>query len=614
MITRIHAPTTKGVAQAINNAEKHYFEVEIKRLMDIFVHSLYSDDEIFVRELISNCADACERYRVFLSAGNPVYQPQVHPAISITTDEGQNTIAFTDSGVGMTHDELVKNLGRIAQSGTETVREALRSNGAKPDIGLIGKFGVGFYAAFMVADEVTVLTRSCAHEAEGWQWSSRGVEEYQIEARNDLPRGTTVRLRLKSKMGKYSQHDEILPVIERYAGFAQFPVELNGSPIRTLRALWTVDTKDIANDEYRAVYKHAQLGNDDALFYFHVAGEDPAAFRALLFVPARNPESAGMSRTESGVSLYCRNVLMQQAAKGLLPEWLRFLKGIIDARDLPLNISREAIQDTTVTKEIHRIIAAHFINALQQYAEKNVEQYQAFYAAFGQYLKEGIVSDPTHTAALGALLRFTSSTLPPGKRTSFGDYVKRMQTNQKDIYYIVAPHRKAAESSSYCEVFRQHHFEVLFMHDPVDEFVIEHLPSFQGHKLVPVEKAADALALAQDGDGLSSEEAEALVEWLKKSLGNQVEHVRVSKRLRESPAALCENSSNGQRHYDLEINRCHKMINSLEIARHRDPVLATKIAEQILDNARLAAGELTDHRPMLKRVTELFEHAARFGR
>jgi molecular chaperone HtpG len=622
----IHAPTTKGVAQAsnMNNAEKHYFQVEIKRLLEIFVHSLYSDEEIFVREVISNCADACERFRVLVSAGNPVYQAHVPPAISITTNEEQNTIAFTDSGIGMTREELVNNLSKIAQSGTQAAREALSSNGTKHDIGLIGKFGVGFYASFMVADEINVSTRSYGQEAEGWHWSSRGVEEYEIEPRADLPRGTTVSLRLKEKFRKYSQHDEILGVVERYARFIQFPIELNGTSVPTLRPLWLLDQKEVAEGEYGSLCKHVQLGNDGQLFHFHVATEDPPAFRALLFIPSRNAESGRTSRAEPGVSLYCRNMLMHQAAKGLVPEWLRFLKGMIDARDLPLNISREMIQDHTITHHLHRIIAAHFIKASQQFAQQNSEEYEAFYAAFGQYLKEGIASDPDHMAALGTLLRFASSALTPGKRTSFADYVKRMQPNQKDIYYILAANRKAAESSSYCELLRQHSLEVLFMHDPVDEFIIEQLQSFDGHKLVPVEKAADALVLIQDGEGLSPTQAEALVEWLQKSLGDQIQRVRVSKCLRESPAALCEtnnlknSNSNGQSklnksNYDLEINRCHKMINSLELARHRDPVLARKMAEQILDNARLAAGELTDHRPMLKRLTELFEHAIHLG-
>jgi len=607
----------------MNSAEKHYFQVEIKQLLNIFVQSLYSDEEIFVRELLSNCADACERFRVSVSAGNPVYQPHVPSAVSITTDEGQNTIAFTDSGVGMTHDELVNNLGRIAQSGTQAVREALTSNGAKPDLDLIGTFGVGFYSAFIVADEVTVLTRSCGEQAQGWQWSSRGVEEYEIEARDDLPRGTTVKLQLKERMRKYSQHGEILPIIERYGRFAQFPIELNGSPIRIIRALWRLEQKEIDEAEYGSLYKQLQLGNDNPLFYFHVTSEDPTAFRALLFVPARNPESAGISRAEPGVSLYCRTMLMQQAAKGLVPEWLRFLKGIIDARDLPLNISREAIQDSKIVKDIHRVITAHFIKASQQYAEENAEEYGAFYGALGQYLKEGIVSDPVYTLAFGTLLRFASSALAPGKGTSFGDYVKRMPPSQKDIYYFVAANRKAAENSSYCELFRQHGFEVLFMLDPVDEFIIEHLQSFEGHKLVPVEKAADDLAREDPDIGLAPQQAEALIEWLKKSLGDQIQHVRLSKCLRESPAALCENrmlmdwnrqNKSDKANYDLEINRRHRMIISLELVRRQDPVLATKMAEQILDNARLAAGELTDHRPMLKRVTELFEHAARLGK
>jgi TNF receptor-associated protein 1 len=609
-------------------AEKHQFQAEIQQLLDIVIHSIYTDREIFVRELVSNAADACEKMRFQQSAGQAVYQPDTALSISIKSDEAAKTLTFTDTGVGMTRDELVENLGTIAHSGTKAFLKQLAEN-QKPEARLIGQFGVGFYSAFMAASRVTVLTRSAKPEEQGWRWTSDNGSGYEIEAAPDLPRGTQITLQLKDDALDFAKDTELKRIVERYSSFLQFPIELNGTRLNTIQAIWSRNKNEVSEADYNAFYQYVGHDHEDALLRLHFTADAPLSVQALLFVPQHNWENLGMGRTESAVNLYCRKVLIQDHAKNLFPEWLRFLRGVVDSEDMPLNISRENMQGTALLEKLNRVLTSRFLKFLEETAEKDPATYEKFYTEYQRCIKEGVATDFTHREALGRLLRFESSATEKGKTTSLADYVKRMPADQKDIYYLFAPNREGAESSPYFEVFQARKFEVLFLQDPWDEFVMDHLHDFDTKPLRAAETAELDLTPPPAADGaLSDEAAAALAKWIKEKLGDHVGEVRVSKRLASSPAVVLESDrmltssmrrlmravqkdkdapSKPASTLDFEINPRHAIIAQLDKLRQSDEPLAVKVTEQIHDNARLAAGLVEDPRTLVKRLNELVE-------
>ena len=610
----------------MSSTEKHTFQAEIQQLLNIVIHSLYTDKEIFVRELVSNAADACEKLRFTQSSGTAIHQADVAPTITLTTDDKAGTLTVTDTGVGMTHDELVKNLGTIAHSGTKAFLKQLAED-KKPDVGLIGQFGVGFYAAFMAAKRVTVESRSATIGEASWQWISEGTGGYEITpATGELPRGTRITLELKDEAKEFGEKSTIERIIKRYSSFVPFPIELNGEKVNTVQALWTRSKNEIKPEEYDEFYQFIGHDHDKPLLRLHFNADAPIAIQSLLFVPQRNIETMGMGRIDSEVNLYCRKVLIQAKAKGLFPEWLRFLKGVVDSEDLPLNISRETMQDTSLLQKLNKVLTSRFLKFLDETAEKDPEAYGKFYTEYQRFLKEGIVTDFTHKDAIGKLVRYESSLIDADKTTSLADYVKRMPSEQKEIYCLMAPNRAAAESSPYYEVFRERKFEVLFLYDAWDEFVMDHLREFDGKPLKAAEKADLNLNEPKKEGALDEATCKSLAEWLKASLGDKVGEVRVSQRLVESPAVVVDSdkfmTSSMRRMlkamkkdddamapaaHDMEINPANPIIVRLEQMRQKDAPFAVEIAETILDQARVAAGVMEDPRAMLKRMNALLE-------
>jgi molecular chaperone HtpG len=609
----------------MSQKETHHFQAEIQQVLDIVVHSLYTDKEIFIRELISNAADACEKLRFNQSSGQAVHQPEVAPAISVNTDDKAGTITFTDTGLGMTHSELVENLGTIAHSGTKAFLKQIAET-KKPDVGLIGQFGVGFYSAFMVAKKVTVLSRSHLSEEPGWEWTSEGMGGYEIAPAADLPRGTKITLELKDDAKDFAQESTVERIIKRYSSFVPFPIELNGKRLNTVQAIWARNKNEIKEEEYNEFYTFISHDHEQPMYRLHFTADAPLAIQSLLFVPARNFETLGMGRIESEVNLYCRKVLIQSKAKGLFPEWLRFLKGVVDSEDLPLNISRETMQDTSLMQKLNKVLTSRFLKFLDEESGKDAATYDKFYTEYQRFLKEGIVTDFTHKEALGKLLRYESSTLEPGKVTSLTDYLKRMPADQKEIYCQLAANRGAAEASPYFEVFKERKWEVLFLYDAWDEFVMEHLRTFEGKELRLAEKAELNLSAKKEG-ALSEDAAKSLSQWLKETLGDKVHEVRVSQRLVDSPAVVVDSdkymTSSMRRimkamkqpdgpempaaKQDFEFNPAHPIMARLDAMRQKDAALAGSVAEQLLDNARVAAGLLEDPRAMLTRLNQLLE-------
>ncbi len=605
--------------------EKHEFQAEIAQLLDLVVHSLYTDKEIFVRELISNAADASEKLRFLKTSGAEVADSDAALRITISTDETAKTITFTDAGLGMTHDELIENLGTIAHSGSKAFLQQLKAKAqsGKVDASLIGQFGVGFYSAFMVGDKVTVYSRSHREGEEGWVWTSDGKTGYEIEAGSGLERGTRVVVHLNET--EFAQEWRIESIIKRYSNFVQFPIELNGKEVNTVQPLWTRNKSEVKSEEYDEFYKYLAHDTDAPFYRQHFTTDAPLAIRALLFVPPKNRELVTMTRdTELHVDLYCKKVLIQAQAKGLFPDWMRFLHGVVDSEDLPLNISRETMQDSALVAKLREVLVKRFIKFLEEEAKSDAEKYALFFREHGHCLKEGVTSDYSHRDALAKLLRFESSSTEAGKMTSLADYVTRMPGEQTEIYYLSGGTREATEASPYFEVFREKGWEVLFLADARDEFMLDHLREFDGKKLV----AADRAEVKHDktATGLDAETAKALAAFVKETIGERVGEVRVSQRLVGSPAVAVnsdnEMSTNMRRVLramgreqelppepkpDLELNPDHALIVSLEKMRHTDAALASQVAEQVLDQALVSANLLEDPRTMLARMTALLE-------
>jgi len=616
-------PDAGDLHHVMSQPEQHSFQAEIQQLLSIVIHSLYTDREVFVRELVSNAADACEKFRFLQASGQAqTAEGEPPPGIQIKTDKDAGTVTISDTGIGMTHEELVRNLGTIAHSGTKAFLKSLAES-QKPDTKLIGQFGVGFYSAFMVAKQVTVFSRSWEAGATGWKWTSDGGQGYSIEAADDLPRGTRIVLELKDEAKNFAESSDVKRILRRYSNFVTFPLELDGEKVNTVGAIWARSKNEVKDEEYQAFYEYVAHDSEAPRYRLHFTADAPLAIQALLFVPSKSHEMPGMSRGEPEVHLYCRKVLIESHPKGLFPEWLRFLRGVVDSEDLPLNVSRERMQDSDLLRKLNKALTNRFLKFLGEEAEKDAAAYDAFYAEHHRFLKEGILSEWEHQVPLSKLLRFASSATDAGKKTSLAEYVSRMPEGQKEIYFLLAADRAAAEASPYFEVFRAKKYEVLFVEEPIDEFVVDRLREFDGKPITSAEKADLTVEDLAPGT-LSDEDAGLLAGWFKLTLGEGVKDVRVSKRLVDSPVVVVESDkflTGSMRRTlkmmgrdagegldappDLEINPRHPVIAKLNALRTSDAELAGLVANQLLDQARLAAGRLEDPRAMLDRLGKL---------
>ena len=614
---------------SIEKTETHAFQAEVQQLLDIVIHSLYTDREIFIRELVSNASDALEKLRHFQLSGETIFDEKLPLEINITTDDTAGTLTIQDYGVGMTHDELVENIGTIAKSGSKAFAEAIkqaRESGGDP-ARLIGQFGVGFYSAFMVADEVRVYTHSFRTDGENLVWISDGKGAYRIEKTDDSQRrGAKIVVKLKKEAKEFAAKSRVEEIIRKYSSFVQFPINLNGERVNKIEALWLRNKNEISPEEYAEFYKFQANAFDEPRHTLHFSADAPLAINALLFTPKENIERFGFGRMEPGVSLYCKKVLIDDKPEGLLPEWLRFLRGVVDSADLPLNISRESMQDSALVQKLNKILTGRYLKELKTIADKDPDAYREFYAQFGIYLKEGITTDFSHRDKLGGLLRYESSLTEAGKETSLADYVSRMKDEQKEIYFLYAPSRASIEAGPYLEAFTSRNLEVLFLYDPIDEFVMNHLHEFEGKKLVSADSSEVELEEKDDqtGEKLSKEDQTELAKWMKATLGERVSDVTASRRLVDSPAVALNadkmmtpsmrrilkamnQDAGGPTAVRLEINPAHPLIRKLNGLRQDNPEIGKLVTEQILDNSLVAAGFLEDPRTMVNRVYELLE-------
>ncbi len=540
--------------------QEFVFQAEIKQLLHLLSHSLYQNREIAIRELVSNASDALDKFR-HLALINSEIKNDEPLEISLEPNETDRVLVIRDNGIGMTRDELIKNLGTIAHSGS---LEFLKKNAAQPakdddkhSLSLIGQFGVGFYSSFMLADKVEVLSRSYSEES-GWRWESDGSGRFTVEAAEGLTRGTQIRLHLKADLDEFTKPWRLKNILKQYSTFVPHPVKLADELVNEQKPIWVEPKSSVTAEQYQAFYDHLTHGaGDEPLWYLHLTSDSPFQFHSILYCPNTNLERMGFGRVEHGLQLCAKRILVQHNCRELLPEYLRFMYGLVDSADLPLNVSREALQDNTVFRKIKKVLTKKVLSHLESVAVDQPEDYLKFYRQFGISLREGLHSDFEYREEIGKLLRFATSAQSPEKAgdveplTGLSDYLKRAPEGQKQIYFLAGPDRKSLEKNPNLDQFRRKKLEVLFITDPIDEFVLAHLRIFDGKDIVAIDSASVELpptSEAEKAEEAKTEETQAaaaestgfkrVLELFREELGDDVKEVRASKRLTDSVCCL----------------------------------------------------------------------------
>ena len=613
------------------HAETHAFQAEVREVLNLMVHSLYSNKEIFLRELISNASDACDKLRFEALKDDSLLEGDSEFKIEIEVDEDQRRLTVRDNGIGMNREEVAENIGTIARSGTKRFLEQA-SKGGDFDHKLIGQFGVGFYSSFIVAEQVTVLSRRAGDAAEqGVRWTSDGAGEYEISDESREHHGTEVILTLKEDESEFLQAWTLRQLVGRYSDHIGFPIRLQEenedkepewATINQASALWTLPKAEISDEEYQAFYKHLSHDMDDALSWAHNHVEGMQNYTSLLYVPSQAPLDLMLQRDERrGLRLYVRRVFIMDAAEQLLPHYLRFMRGVVDSDDLPLNVSRELLQENDQLRKIRAAVVKRSLDLLARIADQEPEQYNSFWDEFGPVLKEGVVEDMGNREKIAGLLRFASThDGVSSQRTPLAEYIGRMGDDQDTIWYVTAENHKAALNSPHLEMFKQQGIEVLLMSDRIDEWMMGYFTEFEGKRFRSVAKGEVALPKKDEADEKESEEKDEALERVATVLGDAVSEVRPSKRLTESASCLVLGEQElathmrrmleqaGQELPDsrpaLEVNLSHPLYQRL--SRTEDKQDFADLAHLLHEQAVLAeGGQLDNPADFVRRVNRL---------
>ncbi|MHB8338870.1 MAG: molecular chaperone HtpG [Ignavibacteriaceae bacterium] len=620
-------------------SEKHEFKAEIKQLLDILVHSLYTSREIFLRELISNASDALDKLKFESTKGTEILDKELPLEIKINFDEKKKLLTISDTGIGMTKEELINNIGTIAKSGSAEFLKQLKDS--KSDVNnIIGKFGVGFYSVFMVAEEVVIKTKSFKKDSPEVEWKSDGLGNYEIEEiNNDLKRGTVIEIHLKEDAKDFAEKYRLESTIKRHSNFISYPIYLENEKINTITALWREPKSKITKEEYTEFYKFLSYDSEEPMDTIHITVDAPIQFSALLFIPKKNFDLFGFNREDYGLDLYVRRVLIQHKNKELLPEYLSFVKGVVDSEDLPLNISRETLQENVIFTKIANSITNQVLSYLLKKAKDEPEKYAEFWKEHGRVFKLGY-SDFTNMEKYSQLLRFNSSTSSNADQlTGLEDYVSRLIDGQKEIYYAVGNSRDAIALDPHLEIFKRKGIEVIYLYDPIDEFVVTSIRKFKDFDFKPVdstelnklEQLKDVSEKENKFQSLDSDDEkqfDSLLAKIKAILGDRVTEVKESKRLSDSPACVVSaeegmsasmqkilrmtNKDISVQKKVFEINKDHKLIrNLLKIfkSNSNDEYIAN-VAEELYESALLLEGSLNDPYKLVKRMNQMLEQSS----
>jgi len=605
-------------------SEKLNFQTEVKQLLNLMIHSLYSNKEIAIRELISNASDATDKLRFEALDNDKLYEGDSDLKVIVDFDSKANTLTITDNGIGMDRDDLVNNLGTIARSGTKEFL-ANMSGDNKKDANLIGQFGVGFYSSFIIAKEVTVRTRK-AGNPQAYSWSSQADGEFTINEIEKESRGTSVILKLKDDEKEFTDAWRLQSIIRKYSDHISIPIQMYKTDmkkdelvkleeletINNTNAIWTRAKSEIKQKEYEEFYKSLSYDTEEPLAYYHNRVEGKTEYTSLLYLPKKAPFDLYDRENNNSIKLYVRKVFVMDANEKLIPQYLRFVKGVIDSQDLSLNVSREILQDSPLVDSIKSGVTKRVLSSLQTMSEKEPEKYQSFWNEFGKVLKEGPAEDFANKESIAKLLRFASSSTDE-QSVSFENYIKNMPKEQESIYYITADSHQAAKNSPHLEIFKQKNIEVLLLSDRVDEWLVSSLHEFDGKKLQSIAKGDLDLGKLDSEEQKAEKEkiekdAKNIVEKIKKSLGDKVKEVKVTHRLTNSPACLvvgehdisgnlerilkAAGQSTPENKPILEVNPNHELIKKLE--KIEENQLFNDYSSVILDQAILAEGGQLD--------------------
>ena len=550
-----------------HDKQQFTFQTEIKQLLHLLSHSLYQNKEITIRELVSNASDALDKMR-YLQLTEEQYRDETPLEITLVPNKDERVLSIKDTGIGLTHDELIENLGTIAHSGSLEFLQKL-SGDKKADLSLIGQFGVGFYSAFMLADRVEVLTKSYKETA-GWRWESAGTGEFTIEPAEGGERGTEIRLHLKKDLDEFTDAFRLKHIIRKYSTFIPHPIKLDGEQLNDQRPIWVEPKSQLEEEQYIKFYQHLSHHTEEKpLWHLHLSADSPIQFHAILYCPQTSFELMGFGRSEHGLHLCAKRILVQDNNRDLLPEYLRFLYGLVDSADLPLNVSRESLQDNTIFRKIRKVLVKRVLEYLSKLAEDDAERYGQFFKQFGPILREGVATDFENREAVAKLLRFQSS--KGDALTSLDAYLERAGEKQKQIYYLGGPDLASIKKSPNLELFQKRGVEVLFLTDPTDEFVLSNLGQYAEHPLVSIDAADVELPEAEEAEGKSEEDKEKAEEkeevptgfervltLFRDALGEEVEEVKRSQRLIESPCCLVNPSGAVSTQMQKVMHLAHK--------------------------------------------------------
>lgn len=627
------------------------FQTEVQQLLDLVIHSLYSNRDIFLRELISNASDAIDKVRFESHSNEAILEGNSDWKIKIVPDKDAGTLTIRDNGIGMSIAEVEENIGTIARSGTKAFMQSLKDKATSDNPELIGQFGVGFYASFMVADRVTLYTRSAGSIETGCCWESTGDGSYTIEECRREQRGTEIILHLKDEFKEYLDEWKIRSIVKKYSDYIQYPIVMditrtetpkgaNGEEIveetlNSMKAIWARPKNDVTEEEYNEFYKHVSHDFEAPFRTIHFSAEGVSEFKALLFLPARKPFDMFMSDRKKGLQLYVKRVFITDKCEELIPDYLRFVKGVVDSSDLPLNVSREILQEDVQIKRIQKGLVNKILSTLSEVKEKNFDEYVKFWAEFGQVIKEGVHFDFANKEKLQELVLFESTGTEAGGFSSLKDYVARMPESQKEIYFITGNSREALEQSPHLEAFRAKGYEVIFMSDPVDEWVVQSLTEYDGKPLKAVDRGDISLDSEDEKKEKEKKREEAqkefsdLISFIKDHLQDKVKEVRFSNRLTESACCLVAEeygmNANMERIMKalnqpvpdskrvLELNPDHALLRAMGDLHKQDnkaPALSD-YADLLYDQALLTEGSpIKDPLRFTRMVSELMVKAA----
>ncbi len=620
---------------SMKGQETRGFQSEVKQLLQLMIHSLYSNKEIFLRELISNASDAADKLRFRALSKPELYENDGELRVRISADKDQGTLTISDNGIGMSREEVIENLGTIAKSGTKAFLESLGSDQVK-DSQMIGQFGVGFYSAFIVADKVTVRSRAAGAPAnEGVFWESAGEGEYTIADIEKAERGTEITLHLRDDEKEYLDNWRLRSVISKYSDHIALPVEIEEKneedgtitweKINQAKALWTRSKSEISDEEYTEFYKHISHDYADPLIWSHNRVEGKQEYTSLLYVPSKAPFDLWNRDQQHGLKLYVQRVFIMDDAEQFMPNYLRFIRGVLDSNDLPLNVSREILQDSALTRSLRSALTKRVLQMLEKLAKSDAEKYQTFWQQFGLVMKEGPAEDMANGETIAKLLRFaTTHTDSSVQNVSLDDYVSRMVEGQDKIYYITADSYAAAKGSPHLELFRKKGIEVLLLSDRIDEWMMNYLSEFDGKQFQSVSKADESLDKLADENKAEQEEAdkqlEPFIERVKSFLGERVKEVKLTHRLTDTPAIVTTDvdemstqmaklfAAAGQAapevKYNFELNPTHPLVK--KAAEVTDESVFADWVDVLLDQALLAErGTLEDPNLFIRKINEL---------